>query len=170
MALLQRHGDPAAGDIALDGAPLRRLSRGDLRAAVALAPQRPFVIRGTAAENLRLTAPEATDAAMRDMLDLVELSPRLAAAGGLDAPLGEDGLTLSGGERQRLCLARALLAPCRVLCLDEALSEVDPPTIARIMARIDAAMPNVTRIIAVHGAVDAHGPFDAVIDLPGRAP
>lgn len=170
MALLQRHGDPAAGDILLDGAPLRRLSRGDLRAAVALAPQRPFVIRGTAAENLRLTAPEATDAAMRDMLDLVELSPRLAAAGGLHAPLGEDGLTLSGGERQRLCLARALLAPCRVLCLDEALSEVDPPTIARIMARIDAAMPHVTRIIAVHGAVDAHGPFDAVIDLPGRAP
>ncbi len=165
LALLQRHGEPDAGRITLDGVDLRQLSRVDLRQAITLVPQRPFLIRGTVGENLTLSAPDADAAAMAAMIDSVGLTDRFAPAGGLDAVLGEDGLTLSGGERQRLCLARALLAPGRVLVLDEALSEVDAVTIRRIIAVIDDRFSHVTRLIATHGAEAAHGPFDAVLDL-----
>jgi len=165
LALLQRHADPEAGRILLDGIDLARLDRRALRRAVVLVPQRPFLMAGTVADNLSLSHPGATPAAMAAALDAVAMRPWLDAAGGLEASLGENGLTLSGGERQRLCLARALLVPFRVLLLDEALSEVDPLTVARIMRAIDAGHRQQSRIVVTHGNAAAHGPFDAVLDL-----
>ncbi|MCX7644599.1 MAG: ABC transporter ATP-binding protein/permease [Rhodobacteraceae bacterium] len=161
LSLLQRHADPAAGRILLDGADLRELGREDLRRAVALVPQRPFVMRGTVAENLALTNPGADLRAMEEVLALTRLAPRLAP----QTVLGEDGLTLSGGERQRLCLARALLAPFRVLALDEALSEVDEATVRAIVGAIDDRFGRATRLIVTHGAEAAHGPFDLVLEV-----
>lgn len=169
LALLQRHADPQAGRILLDGCDLRCLSRADLRGAVAYVPQRPFVLSGTVAENLRLSAPDATDAQLDEMLALTGLAARFAATGGQDARIGEDGLTLSGGERQRLCLARALLRPFRVLIVDEALSEVDPATVARIMTAIDMRHAASTRIVVTHGNEAAYGTFDDTIDMTGWA-
>jgi len=165
LGLFQRHADPEAGRILLDGADLRTLARDDLRRAVAYVPQRPFLIHGTVAENLLLSTPQATATEMAEVLEAVGLTARLAPDGGFETALGEDGLTLSGGERQRLCLARALLSPCRVLILDEALSEVDPASVARIMAALDARLPGVTRLVATHGGEAAHGPFDDVLEI-----
>ncbi len=165
LGLLQRHADPASGRILLDGCDLRRLSRDDLRGAVAYVPQRPFVLSGTVAENLRLSAPGATLPEMKEMLDLTGLTPRFADGGGLEARIGEDGLTLSGGERQRLCLARTLLRPFRVLIVDEAMSEVDPATVARIVSAIDTRHRHATRIVVTHGHEAAYGAFDRVVDV-----
>ncbi len=165
LSLLQRHADPDEGCILLEGVDLRRLSADALRQAVALVPQRPFLMQGTVAENLCLSRPDARPEEMAEALALVGLEERFAPEGGLAARLGEDGLTVSGGERQRLCLARTLLTPFRVLILDEALSEVDPAKVRRISEAIDGRFADRTRLIATHGDDSLQGPFDSTLDL-----
>jgi len=76
LSLLQRHDDPRAGAILLDGIDLRRLRLSDLRGAVALVPQKGHVFSGTLADNLRLGCPEAGEDEMLDVLRLVELHER----------------------------------------------------------------------------------------------
>ncbi|MDW4497374.1 ABC transporter ATP-binding protein [Sulfitobacter sp. D35] len=168
LALLQRHGDPLSGRILLDGQDIRSLARADLRGAVALVPQRPFLMRGTVAENLSLSAPDTGRDATQAILDALELTDRFVPHGGLDAALGEDGLTLSGGERQRICLGRALLRPFRVLVLDEALSEVDAETCTRILRFVDTHFADRTRLIVTHGNAVAFGRFDTTVDVSQR--
>jgi len=169
LGLLQRHDDPKAGQILLEGVDLRAASLKDLRSAVALVPQKGHVFSGTVATNLKLGCPKVSDKQMLEVLDLVELTDRFEA-GGLNTVLGEGGLGLSGGERQRLCVARALLQPFKVLILDESLSEVDGMRVQRIVGRIDDRFYNRTRIIVTHGNIAHYGEFDKVIDLADYQP
>lgn len=169
LALLQRHDDPSAGCLLLDGTDLRSLALKDVRKTIALVPQKGHVFSGTLADNLRLGAPEAGNTDMKNVLELVELTDRFQDEG-LDTRLGEGGLDLSGGERQRLCLARALLQPFEVLMLDESLSEVDAERVSRIMARIDERFAGRTRIIVSHGDPATYGSFDMELDLPRFSP
>ncbi|TYC65123.1 ABC transporter ATP-binding protein [Stappia sp. BW2] len=164
LSLLQRHDDPKAGTILLDGTDLRQLSLHDVRAVVALVPQKGHVFSGTVADNLRLGAAAADEDDMHAVLQFVELEDRFAGAG-LETMLGEGGLDLSGGERQRLCLARALLQPFQVLILDESLSEVDADRVSRIMARIDTRFGDRTRLVVTHGDAERYGAFDGELTL-----
>ncbi|EAV45267.1 ABC efflux transporter, permease/ATP-binding protein, putative [Roseibium aggregatum IAM 12614] len=167
LSLLQRHDDPKAGTILLDGTDLRHLSLRDLRTVIALVPQKGHVFSGTVADNLRLGAADADEEDMRAVLQFVELEDRFAGAG-LETILGEGGLDLSGGERQRLCLARALLQPFQVLILDESLSEVDAERVSRIMARIDSRFGDRTRLVVTHGDAERYGAFDGELVLKAR--
>ncbi|WP_417710782.1 ABC transporter ATP-binding protein [Roseibium aggregatum] len=167
LSLLQRHDDPKAGTILLDGTDLRHLSLHDLRTVIALVPQKGHVFSGTVADNLRLGATDVDEADMRAVLQFVELEDRFAGAG-LETILGEGGLDLSGGERQRLCLARALLQPFQVLILDESLSEVDAERVSRIMARIDSRFGDRTRLVVTHGDAERYGAFEGELVLKAR--
>ena len=71
-------------------------------------------------------------------------------AAGVDTEVGERGVTLSGGHRQRLCLARALLADCRLLLLDDSLSAVDAETEHAILAALEMHTRHLSRVIVSH--------------------
>ncbi|MFM7274603.1 MAG: ATP-binding cassette domain-containing protein [Gammaproteobacteria bacterium] len=68
----------------------------------------------------------------------------------MDTEVGERGVTLSGGQRQRLCLARMLLADCRILLLDDALSAVDAETEHHILSALEQHTGHLSRVIVSH--------------------
>jgi hypothetical protein len=64
--------------------------------------------------------------------------------------VGERGVTLSGGQKQRISIARALLADCPILVLDDALSAVDAKTEEAIIEHFRTADNEQSQIIVAH--------------------
>jgi ATP-binding cassette subfamily C protein CydC len=127
----------------------------DLRARLTLLPQRSALVAGTVRENLRLAAPDLSDAAAWDALDAIALAATLRARDGLETILGEGGRGLSGGEARRLACARAILRRPDVLLLDEPTEGLDDPTAAALLSGIRKALPDAAIVIASHRAGDA---------------
>ena len=130
-------------------------------ANVAWAPQEPQLVSTTVAENLRLAAPRATDAELRDALDLAVL-PDVE----LDTVLGSAGAGLSGGQAQRVALARALLAAptAGLVLLDEPTAHLDEPTARKLRANLRRALAGRTVVHVTHNGEEA-ADADLVIEV-----
>uniref|UniRef100_UPI0005A9B016 ABC transporter transmembrane domain-containing protein n=1 Tax=Paracoccus sp. PAMC 22219 TaxID=1569209 RepID=UPI0005A9B016 len=123
IQLIQRFWDPQSGRVTMDGTDLRQLARVDLRSHIALVPQDPVIFAASAADNIRLGHPDATDAQVQAAAQAAHAHDFIAALPqGYDTALGERGVMLSGGQRQRVAIARAILRDAPILLLDEATS------------------------------------------------
>ena len=150
-ALLTRTWDPASGTVTIGGTNVAEASLTDLRSTVAYAPQRPYLFNDTLRANLVLAAPGASDEDLTRALAAVDLTDWLASEkDGLDTVVGDMGERLSGGQRQRLALARALLRDAPIYILDEATSQVDPATEARVRAGIARVAGDATIVEIAH--------------------
>ncbi|MBA2535183.1 MAG: thiol reductant ABC exporter subunit CydC [Rubrobacter sp.] len=127
--LMVRFWDPTWGRITLGGQDVRGYAQDDVRRLIGVVSQDTHVFNDTLRANLLLARPQATDDDLRRVLTLVQLSGLVERLpGGLESPLGEQGLKLSGGERQRLSVARTLLKDAPLLVLDEPTANLDPVT------------------------------------------
>ena len=131
--------------------------------------QRPAILRGTLAQNLRLAAANAGDDALWRALADADLSGWARGADGLATAITETGADLSGGLRQRIAIARALLRPADVMIFDEAFSEIDDAACRRNLAAIDARHPERSRIFIAHSGPAREGRFDQRITLASSA-
>ena len=163
--LLQRHFDPDAGRILLDGVDLRDLDPVALRRAVAVVAQDTVLFAGSIADNIRYAAPDAGEDAVRHAAELAQVDAFASELPeGYHSDIGARGTALSGGQRQRIAIARAILQEPRVLILDEATSEIDDETEALISQAIDRLFAGRTRIVISHRA-ETHAGADALYEL-----
>jgi ABC-type multidrug transport system fused ATPase/permease subunit len=151
LALAARVLDPGAGQVRLDGQPLRALSLDALHEAVQLVSPELPLLRGSVAENVSYGA-EGDDA---DWLESVAracgLVDDVALPEGLATQVEERGVNLPAGARARLALARALAMKPRLLLVDDPAFGSDPGARAAL-ARALELLPMTVLCVGVAGS------------------
>lgn len=149
--LLLRFYDPTAGTVLVDGHDLRDLSFAARARTISLIPQEGFLFNGTLRDNLRYAKPDADDRQIQAVCiemgidDWVDSLPD-----GLDTEVRERGGRFSAGERQLVALARAFLADPAVIVLDEATSNLDPETEAKVERALNVVLNSRTAVVIAH--------------------
>ena len=163
---------PAGWQFLLAGYDLGALPEGTRQKIIGYVPQEPHVYAASLRDNL-LLGRDFPDGELVRVLELSGLGSwyrRQAAAGGLEAKLGDGGISLSNGQRHRLGLARAMLGSPPVLLLDEVTAGLEPHEEGELLAMLrqwqeqgdrvvvlathrQQAVSRADRIIAVKGEV-----------------
>ena len=149
-ALTTRLYEATSGSIELDGVDIRDLSREDLRQQIAMAFEDSTLFSSSVRDNVLLGRPNATEADLKQALEIAQAQFVYELPDGLDTKIGEEGLSLSGGQRQRLALARAVAAQPAVLVLDDPLSALDVDTEAMVEDALRTVLKSTTALIVAH--------------------
>ena len=150
-SMLSRFNDPSDGSILLDGFDLRSLALKDLRDAVAIVPQKPFLFDATVRENIEMGKSPYTTSTVEDVAEASHASGFIGDfPDRFDQRLGENGNRLSGGQLQRLALARAFYKNSPLLVLDEATSALDTENEDRIHEAMKDLSKGKTTLLIAH--------------------
>jgi ATP-binding cassette subfamily B multidrug efflux pump len=149
--LFPRLYDVPPGQLYFDEEEIHRWPLEELRRAIAVVPQDPFIFADTVRANICFGRPHAsTDEIAKAAEAAYFLDEILAMPQQLETLLGERGVTLSGGQKQRLTLARALLLSTPLLVLDDCFSSVDLETELAILTNLRRYLKDRTTLIASH--------------------
>jgi ATP-binding cassette, subfamily B, bacterial len=149
--LIARFYDPLGGRITLDGVDLRQVRLADLRQAMGYVPQEGFLFSGTVLDNIRFGRPDTTRAQVEAAARAVGADQVIAGLpDGYDTQVGERGALLAAGEKQLVAFARAWIADPALLILDEATSNLDAASEARITDALHRLRSGRTTIIIAH--------------------
>jgi ATP-binding cassette subfamily B protein len=165
--LFPRLYDMPPGLLYLDGEEIHRWPLRELRRAIAVVPQDPFIFADTVRANICFGNPDAsTDEMIKAAEAAHVLDEILAMPQQFETLLGERGVTLSGGQKQRLTLARALILSTPLLVLDDCFSSVDLETELAILTNLRRYLKDRTTLIASH-RLEAMRAADVIFVLDG---
>ena len=151
LSMLPRFFTLNSGRILIDGVDITKATLGSLRGQLGIVTQNTVVFNDTIANNIAYGRPDAT-------LEKIQEAAKNAYADefinekakGYDEMIGEQGSTLSGGQLQRIAIARAILRDPAILIFDEATSQIDSDSEAKIQAALKEFSQGRTSFIIAH--------------------
>ncbi|MEV7854780.1 ABC transporter ATP-binding protein [Streptomyces sp. NPDC088135] len=155
-ALIAGIGTPQAGSVRIGSRDLAGLDEAGARALVSILTQETHVFSGPLADDLRLAAPDASDAELLDALRTVgaegwvELLPE-----GLATVVGEGGERLDVTKVAQIALARLVLGRSPVVVLDESTAEAGSEGAAELERAVLAACSGRTTLFVAHRLTQA---------------
>jgi ATP-binding cassette subfamily B multidrug efflux pump len=150
-ALVARLWEARAGELLIDGRPIREWPLETLRRAIGYVPQDTYLFGDTLGENIAFGLPQYDAERVREASEVASLEGDIEDfTEKYETVVGERGITLSGGQKQRTAIARALVRDPRILILDDSLSAVDTQTEERILSRLRGIMAGRTTILISH--------------------
>lgn len=150
--LIPRFYDAESGHVRVNGKDVRDVDLDNLRAHVAMVPQKAILFAGTVRDNMRYGNDDATDEQIWHALDIaqsrdfIEENPE-----GLDYMVEQGGSNFSGGQRQRLAIARALVKDASIYVFDDSFSALDFKTDANLRAALKADAQISQRVVVIVG-------------------
>jgi subfamily B ATP-binding cassette protein MsbA len=149
--LLPRFYNVDTGRILIDARDIRRCTLKSLRNQVSMVTQNVVTFNDTIAANIGYgkkgaTIEDVVAAAKRSFVH--EFVEPLEA--GYDTVVGEHGSGFSGGQLQRIVIARAILKNPAILIFDEAMSQIDADSEAKIQKALARLIQNRTCFVIAH--------------------
>ena len=149
--LLMRFYDVDSGEIRVDGADIRDMTRHDLRGRYGMVLQDTWLCTGTVRENIAYGKPDATEEEIIEAAKAAHADSFIRRLPeGYDTVITGGGGNLSAGQRQLLCIARAMMCLPMMLILDEATSSIDTRTEMKIQSAFAKMMKGRTSFIVAH--------------------
>ena len=148
VQLIPRLYDVTAGEIRIDGIPVKSYRLHELHTRIGMVLQKNELFTGTILENLRWGKPDATQEEAEEACRAAQAHDFIMGfADGYHTLLGRGGVNLSGGQKQRICIARALLRKPKILILDDSTSAVDSETELHIRENLNRMLKDTTVLI-----------------------
>ena len=127
--LLMRFFDPDEGEILIDGVPISKMKRDEVRDLFGMVLQDTWLFSGTIMENLKYGAVKITDEDVYKAAKIVGVDHFIRSLpDGYKTIISEDSDNISAGEKQLMTITRALISEPEMMILDEATSNVDTRT------------------------------------------
>jgi ABC-type multidrug transport system fused ATPase/permease subunit len=159
--------DCTDGQVLISGKAIGEYKLDDIRKAVGVVMQEPFLFSMSVRDNIKMGKTDASEEEVIEAAKAAQLHTEvLSFTEGYDTVVGERGISLSGGQKQRLAIARALIRKPSVLILDDALSAVDTATEREILQAL-SAMRNAQTTLTVAHRLSAVMACDHILVLDG---
>ena len=151
MNLINRFYDVNSGKVTFDGIDVRDITLESLRNNVGIVLQDSVLFTGTVEDNIKYGKPTASRdeviaaAKEANIHDFIMTLPD-----GYDTQVSEENSVFSTGQKQLISIARTILTNPEFLILDEATSNVDTVTEAKIQKAMDAVIAGRTSFVIAH--------------------
>ncbi|HFI0165475.1 TPA: ABC transporter ATP-binding protein [Streptococcus suis] len=151
MNLINRFYDVNGGSMAFDGRDIREYDLDSLRDKVGIVLQESVLFSGTIADNIRF----GDESISQEMVETAARATHIhdfimSLPDGYETFVTDDENVFSTGQKQLISIARTLLTDPQVLILDEATSNVDTVTEAKIQKAMEAIIAGRTSFVIAH--------------------